>query len=177
MLKKYIILLFALGFIFSCSEPKKNEKEILIEKIQNLEKKCFDDASNSYNNKIALKTLIEYQGFITKFPKDSLSTHYLYTSAQLSKSINLFGEAIRKYDLFAQKYPETENAAKAKFMIGMIYENDIKDTTKAKEAYNSFIETYPNNKLVPDAQFLISNLSLTDEELIKLLESKSNNEK
>ena len=173
MLKKYIFLLFVLSITFSCSEEKKDDKTVLIDKIEKLEKDCFDDSSNSYNHNIALKTLVEYQVFINKFPNDSLSEEYLYISAQLSKSINLYGESVRKYELFIQKYPESKNAEKAKFMIGMIYENDIKDTIKAKEAYTSFIETYPNNKLVPDAEFLITNLSLTDEELINLLESKN----
>ena len=176
MLKKGLILILVIGFTFSCSNPKQDEKSVMIEAIGELEKKCFNSISNSYDHKVALKVLVEYQKFIEQYPNDSVSAHYLYTSAQLSKSINLYGEALRKYEVFAKEYPDHQNVSKAKFMIGMIYENDIKDTIKAKAAYQTFITEFPTDDLVDDAQFLIQNLSLSDDELIKMLESKNKND-
>jgi len=173
MTRKILVFVILIGFAFSCSNSTKSEKDILLDSISNLEKDCFDNINNTYNHKVALKTLVMYQKFINKYPSDSLTAHYLYTSAQLSKSINLYGEAIRKYELYIKQYPKTKEAAKSNFMVGMIYENDLKDTVNAKKAYQNFIKNYPNNDLVDDAEFLIQNLSLTNEELIQMLEAKS----
>jgi outer membrane protein assembly factor BamD (BamD/ComL family) len=172
---KYQVLILGLLIIFSsCNNTEvKDDKSSTIEKIVELEKQAFNDENLSYNHKVALQTLKEYQAFIEKYPKDSMTCNYLYMSAQLSKSINLFGEAVRKYKTFADTYKDDDRAPKAAFMVGMIYETDLKDTLKAKEAYQEFIEKYPNNELVDDAQFLIQNLSLTDDELIEMLEAKS----
>lgn len=173
MMYKTFFLLMISSLIIACSNPQKDERTIFIDNLTNLEQQCFDDATNTYNSKVALKTLTEYQKFIEKFPEDSLVPHYLYLSGQLCKSINMYGEAIRKLEILTTKYPTDAQASKAKLLVGMIYENDIKDTAKAKIAYQEFIEQYPNSDLVDDVQFLIQNLSLTDEELIQLLVSKS----
>jgi len=173
MLKKIIVLSLAIGFFASCTNAPIDKKEVLIDSIKNLESQCFDDKTNSYNHKFALKTLNEYQVFIETYPNDSLTPNYLYLSGQLSKSINLFGEAVRKFESLIKEYPEFEDNSKAQFLIGMIYENDLQDTLKAKAAYQEFIKQYPESELVDDAQFLIQNLSMSDQELIDFLKSKN----
>ncbi len=173
MLKKTTVLILVSIIAFSCSNTTKSAKEKAISSITKLEQQCFNDSTNTYNNKIALKTIIEYQKFIEKYPKDSLSAKYLYMSGQLSKSINLYGESIHKFKSLIKKYPNFKKAANAKFLIAMIYENDIKDTTKAKLAYKDFINQYPQSDLVDDAKLSIKYMSLTPEELIKLFEEKN----
>jgi len=173
MYKKIFLLSLVTFFLWSCSNAPKDKKTVLVDSITELEQKCYDDSTNSYNHKMALKTLNKYQEFIKEYPKDSLSAHYLYLGGQLSKSIDLYGEAIHQFEVLLKNFPHYEKAANAKFLIGMIYENDIKDTTKAKQAYQDFMEAYPQDELVDDAQFLLQNLSLTDEQLIQLLESKN----
>lgn len=173
MLKRILILTLALGFLMSCTQSTKDEKAVLLDSIKKLELQCFDDETISYNHKVALKTLHEYQLFIEAYPNDSLTPNYLYLSGQLSKSINLFGEAVRKFETLIKDYPEFKDIAKAQFLIGMIYENNLQDTLKAKAAYQEFIDNYPQNELVDDAQFLIQNLSLSDQELIEFLKSKN----
>lgn len=173
MIKKIIVLTLTLGFLMSCTNTPKDEKTVLIDSIKKLELQCFDDNTNNYNHKVALKTLNEYQIFIENYPNDSLTPNYLYLSGQLSKSINLFGEAIRMFETLIKEHPEFNDVSKAQFLIGMIYENNIQDTLKAKAAYQEFIEKYPQDELVDDAQFLIQNLSLSDQELIEFLKSKN----
>jgi tetratricopeptide (TPR) repeat protein len=174
-MKQSILLLLSLSvFMMSCNSPElKDEKTLAIEKITALELQAFDDEQLSYNHKVALETIKEYQIFIEKYPQDSASIEYMYMGAQLCKSINLFGEAVRKYKAFADTYPTDPRAAKALFMVGMIYETDLKDTDKAKEAYELFVSQFPNHDLVDDAKFLIQNLSLSDDDLIKMLEERS----
>ncbi len=173
MYKKIIVLSFIVIILFSCSNAPKSEKIVLIDSIVTLEQQCYDDNTNTYNHKVALKTLNKYQEFINKYPRDTSTADYLYLSGQLSKSIDLYGEAIHQFEILLKDFPNYDKASNAKFLIGMIYENDIKDTNNAKQSYQEFIKEYPQDALVDDAQFLLQNLSLTDDQLIQMLESKS----
>ena len=173
MYKKIFILTTIVGILFSCTSPVKNDKEKMQENIIVLEKQCYDDNTNTYNQKIALKTIVEYQKFIDKYPNDSLSGNYLYLAGQLSKSINMYGEAVHKFSVLLKTFPNYTKAANAQFLIAMIYENDIKDTLKAKAAYQEFIDKYPNNELVDDAQLSIKYMSISPEDLIKMFEENN----
>ncbi len=173
MYKKTILIILISIIAFSCSNKKKSDKEVFIDDISQLEQQCFNDSTNTYNNKIALKTITEYQKFIEKYPQDSLSAKYLYMGGQLCKSINLYGEAIHKFESLIKNYPDFKKASNAKFMIAMIYENDIKDTIKAKLAYQDFINQYPKSNLTDDAKLSIKYMSLSPEELIKMFEAKN----
>ncbi|MBN2667971.1 MAG: tetratricopeptide repeat protein [Bacteroidales bacterium] len=174
-MKKIWLFSLVVVTLISCNPttPHDDERSNMIEKISEMEQQCFSDNTLSYNSKIGLETLKEYQKFVEKYPEDSMSANYLYMGAQLSKSINLYGEAITRYNKLIRMFPEDKRVDKAYFMIGMIYENDIKDIDKAKEAYQVFIEKFPNSDLIDDAKFLIENLGKSDEELLELLKSKS----
>lgn len=173
MYKKFVILTIIIGVLSSCTTPVKSDKEKMQENILVLEKQCYDDNTNTYNQKVALKTIVEYQKFIDKYPNDSISGNYLYLAGQLSKSINLYGEAVHKFSVLLKTFPNYTKAANAQFLIAMIYENDIKDTLKAKVAYQEFIDKYPNNELTNDAKLSIQYMSISPEDLIKIFEEKN----
>jgi TolA-binding protein len=174
---KYYVWMAVGSFIFlsACHStgPKKSDRELAIEKITSFEKKVFNDSTSSYSHEHALKVIGEYSKFVKDFPQDSLSPKYLYMSGQLSKSINMPADAIRKFQALITQYPDNRNASKALFLTGMIYETELKDTMMARQVYTDFIVKYPNDDLVDDAKFLIQNLSLTDEQLIKMFEEKN----
>ena len=174
MKKIHLITIVILLFSVSCQQKTStNEKNTLLKQIKELEQKSFDDKTLMYNKEETLNTINLYQKFIEKYPKDSLSVKFLYQCAQLSKSIDLYGEAIHNFKLLIEKYPNNKNTPKAMFLIGMIYENDIKNKDKAKEAYQKFIEKYPNDELSDDAKTLLQYIDLSDEELLKVLKEKS----
>ncbi len=53
-------------------------------------------------------------------------------------------EALDHFQQYLKSYPEAEMASRSAFMIGFIYANDLKDTTKARDAYSNFLADYPN---------------------------------
>lgn len=174
MKKTHIISIIILLFFVSCQQKTTiNEKNTLLEQIKQSEQKSFNDSTLSYNKKETLNTINLYQKFIEQNPEDSLSTAFLYQCAQLSKSIDLYGEAIHNFKVFIERYPNNKNTPKAMFLIGLIYENDIKNKEEAKKAYQDFIEKYPNDELTDDAQTLLQYLSLSDEELLNVLIEKN----
>jgi len=174
MKKTFAIGIVILLFLGSCQQKTAvSEKDTLLEQIKESEQKSFNDSTLSYNKKATLSTINLYQKFIERYPEDSLASNFLFQCAQLSKSIDLYGEAIHNFKLFVEKYPNNKNTPKAMFLIGMIYENDIKNKEEAKKAYQDFIKKYPDDELSDDAQTLLQYLNLSDEELLNMLIEKN----
>ncbi len=170
----YGIFLVALLGMFSCNtEQNKEARTELMEKITRLEQGAFNNQTLEYNRDTALLLIKAYQSFIEQYPEDTAGKNYAYLNAQLSQSIKLYGEAIRKYQDFSQHYPEDEKAAKALIMVGLIYETNLKDTVNAKKAYEIFLEKYPTHPMAKDIKTMIQFLSLSDKELMEMLKSKS----
>jgi len=72
-----------------------------------------------------------------------------------------FKEAVHTYEDITIKYPKSEFAAKAQFMIGFVYANEIKDLEKARKAYNRFLEKYSDlsdSGMVSSARWELANL-------------------
>ena len=61
--------------------------------------------------------------------------------------------AIDAYAKVVKYYPETEEAAKAQFMIGYLYSNELNDTSMARKAFESFLDRY---SAVSDTQLVLS---------------------
>jgi outer membrane protein assembly factor BamD (BamD/ComL family) len=61
--------------------------------------------------------------------------------------------AIGVYGKIVQYYPESAEAAKAQFMIGYLYSNELNDTSKAREAFETFLDLYA---AVSDSQLVLS---------------------
>ncbi len=62
-------------------------------------------------------------------------------------------DAIGVYQKIVRYYPKSEGAAKAQFMIGYLYSNELHDTTKARVAFESFLDRYA---AVSDSQLVLS---------------------
>ena len=69
-----------------------------------------------------------------------------------------YEEAIVNFKSIIEYYPQGENAAKATFMIGFIYANNIKNYDEAKKYYTLFIEKYPDHDLADDAKYELETL-------------------
>lgn len=95
-------------------------------------------------------------------------------AAGLAKTIENPDKAIQLYKRISDKVPQHPKAPMALFMQGFIYENDMSDLSKAKEAYEAFLQKYPNDPdFVDDAQMALKNLGKSPEELIRQFEQQN----
>lgn len=120
------------------------------------------------------ETLVKmYVGFATDYPTDSLAPMYLMKAADVAMNIKRGDIAIKYLDRLIKDYPNYDKLPDCYFMRGYVYETVLTDVNKAKEAYELFLMQYPNHPLAADIRIIIQNLSLSDEEIIKMIMEKN----
>lgn len=92
----------------------------------------------------------------------------LFDRATAAQEQSDFPTAIKAYEELVQKYPKSSYAPKCQFMIGYLYANHLKNVAMAKEAYQSFIKSYPDDQLVKDAQWELDHLGMDVNEIDEL---------
>ena len=162
----FVAIILVLIFSGGC-KPSRNKS---MTGIQNLESKLYSPSATTFNKEDANRLLSLYDNFIKEFPKDTLVPVYLFKAANLEMNGMNANGAIARFDELIRNYPSDPKAPASMFFKGYIYENNLKDLEKAKEAYLLFIETYPSHELVKDAKMSIKNLGKTPEQMIKEFE-------
>lgn len=80
--------------------------------------------------------------------------------------------AVEAYESIARYYPEGEDGAKAQFMVGYLYANELNDTARARVAYEDFIERYAgkvDSALILSAKMELKTLGQGSEAYSKIL--------
>ena len=60
--------------------------------------------------------------------------------------------AIAQYEFLRREYPGSKYRFDALFTIGQIYQQDLDEADKAKQAFEEFLKRYPRQHLAPDAR-------------------------
>jgi TolA-binding protein len=162
-MKKLVIVLsffFALFFL-SCS--KKTSRSLFEEALNHIEKGHY------------LKALDCYKKIVNDFKNDSLASTALFEIAKMyqSKLFNDIDEkksfeyAVEFYSLILSNYPASKEEPFALFMIGYIENNYLNNYEKAKEAYEKFLNKYPQHELSLSAKVELENIGKPPEEILK----------
>lgn len=110
--------------------------------------------------------------FVMANPSNDQSPGYLKLAAEVVNSVKVFPRAIQFYDWILQKFPNSKEAPQALFMKGFTLDDGMKDKNAARPVYEEFLKKYPKNDFADDTQFLLNNITKTDEEIIKQFEEK-----
>lgn len=137
----------------------------------------YEDSIDIKNSILSVETgnrLIDlYTTFTNNHPDDSLAPMYLHRAAQVAANIHRPDLALQYLDTVTAKYPDYKDVAVCAFYKGFVLENVAGDLEHARLAYQEFIDQYPNDPLVNDAQISIENLGLTPEELLEKILSQN----
>ncbi len=74
--------------------------------------------------------------------------------------------AVRDYAQYARQYPDNEKTPLVMFLVGYIYNNELHQLDSAEAAYKRFLEKYPDNEMAPSAQFELSTLGKSPDQLL-----------
>lgn len=116
--------------------------------------------------------------FEEKFPQESRTPEVVLTIASHYHSRQNYNEAIRAFERLIEKYPQSQEAYKGKFLLGYIYFDELNDTERATHIFKDFIKTYPDSELASSAKILLKNINIPVEEwsIVKELELTQQNE-
>jgi len=170
-LMKTLVFLIVAIVVFTVTGCKPSREKSVTE-IKNMEKHLFSPDAVSFD-KVKADSLINlYTDFIKRHSSDSLTPGYIFKAASLAMNTGDGNKAISLFDQYMNDYPDGNKAALCMFFKGYIYENMLRNLEKAKETYLQFIERYPENDFVKDAQMAIQNLGKTPEQIVRELEAK-----
>ncbi len=130
-------------------------------------------SANEPDRQLAEKFLQIAEGYavLIEEPDPNKAADLYIQAGGLSRSIGEPNAALRFYYYVAENMPQQRNAPFALFMMGIIYEDDLKDLDNAKKTYESFLRRYPNEpEYTDDVQAALKNLGTPLEDLIKRFE-------
>ncbi|MFI5220790.1 MAG: tol-pal system YbgF family protein [Bacteroidia bacterium] len=163
-MKKIIYLIpFIIIALASCESPKEKK----IKQIQKLE---VNDSMFSPKRLEDLK--VAYLDFAGKYPDDERSPDYLSKASQVCMALGQSDYAIQLLQTVIDQYPKSKKSEEALFRQGYLYENNLQNLVKAKNAYQEFLKKYPNSELAKDAKFSLENLGKSPEELFNVITNK-----
>lgn len=137
--------------VVSCA---KNDRELSIERIEELEKSVLMDAK-SIEPQRADSLISLYKDFVKRNPGDSLAAIYLYRAADVMANRKDCLGAIALLEELIRQYPSDNHAEQGAFLKGIIYQDVCLNKEKAAESFNEFLASYPKSPLVDDAKALI----------------------
>jgi tetratricopeptide (TPR) repeat protein len=181
----HALLFLFLLFLAACAGEDKTPKLSPVESrkiavrdslsgvISTLESKV-DLLDTTFDKQEARKLLGAYQSYYNNNTKDSLGGMFLYKAARLAHAMRNYRQAINLFTNYHDGFPNNPNRADAALIIGIIYEQDLRDKKSAKDAYQRVVELHPNTQQAKDAQSLLMLVDMSNDEMIDWLREQNN---
>jgi outer membrane protein assembly factor BamD len=152
VLARFIAALFLIQLIAGCGSSKT---DITTDDPQ----KAFDIAKRKYDNRDYVDAIEDFSFIKIRFPGTDVSDKVQFYLASSYFNQREFLLAAYEYDTFLKNFPLSPLYPEAKYMLGNTYYElspkyslDQQFTREALNEFLSYIEAYPQDKNVPDAE-------------------------
>jgi outer membrane protein assembly factor BamD (BamD/ComL family) len=153
----FILIILFIG-LQGCT-PKKSDDQLFADALQS-EKFALTPETMS----LAAENYFEV--YLT-YPKSQLAAKALFKSANLLNTAAKYQDAVQRFKLIVDKFPDADEHPRALFMLGFINNNDLHDPVAATKYYEQFLAKYPKHDLAPSADFELQNIGKSTEEIFK----------
>jgi len=154
-----LVLFLAGGFFFGCSRFSRQEEELVGADYY------FDRGMRMMDKKDYPKAIENFQLVVDSFPGSPLVDHAQFMLAEAHFKNEEYVTAAYEYERVFADYPSSRFAPEAQYKRALCYYMESPDarldqsnTYLAIDEFNRFIDTYPSNPLVKDAQEKIEEL-------------------
>ncbi len=144
----------------------------LINRLKTLKEEVVDTVKKQINYSTVNDYIISCAAYAMILPKDTLSPSLLFQAGQLAHQTQSHNKALELLDWMYLEYPKHPMAPDALFLNGYILDSELKRFEEAKQRYEAFLEKYPQNEFAETTQFLLDNLGVPAEEIIKRFENQ-----
>jgi TolA-binding protein len=115
-----------------------------------------------------------YTVYLSVWPDSSYAPMFMFNQANIrAQYLQDYESCIALLDSLTLRYPESEYVERARFLKGYTLSNQMKDTTRARVAYEEFLRLHPNSDLVPSVEFEIRTMGMSPDQ-IELLFQEGN---
>ncbi len=157
-LKKIILLLFVIQTLGSCSDYNKVlNKGTIAEK--------YSMATQLYDAKKFSKALRLFEMIVPSYRGKPQMERIQFMISQSYFNTGDYFNAAFYFERFAKNYSKSSkvedaefNAAKSYFLASPKYSLDQADTKKALDAFQKYINAYPNSKRIAESNLMVSKL-------------------
>ncbi len=167
-MKNSLVLIFVASLLIFAGCGRNAEKKKLIEKIAAGEARIFGDSVTvSPDLNTGMEMIQAYTDFANEYPDDTASAEYLFKGAEIAMNMKMSGMAIEYYKRIVDSWPGYSKVGYCIFLQAFILENDLKQYDQATNAYQDFLNRFPDHVLAKDARMSIQNMGKPIEELIR----------
>jgi tetratricopeptide (TPR) repeat protein len=153
-----------LMFLISCTESTR-DKENMLASIEQLETEItvlFRE--NSHSDILVDRTVRlrdAYLNYANTFKGDSLAAEFLFQAAMVDADLHDDVRSGIKYlEQLVEEYPDHHLTPKTLFMIGFTYAEQLNDYRKARDAYNRYLDKYPEGEMAESVRFELETLGM-----------------
>ncbi len=177
MKQLFLLAIFASSILVSCGG--ENNSETTEENLEHLPEPDYDDLkagitdlenrlnkAEAPSEDLLKEGISKYQEFAGYFPDDPLSPDYLLKASDFSLNTKQPEKAVKILNRIIENYPDYNRMEDVLFNKASHLDFELRDTTLAKEAYEEFINKYPESELIDDAQSRIENIRFSMEEMV-----------
>jgi parvulin-like peptidyl-prolyl isomerase len=119
----------------------------VVQRIDEIRKVAFDELRKDYH---VDNFLAEELKLTTRTPEE------LWNLAQNSSDS---WQRLRHYEEIVQRYPDSDHAAKAMFMIGFVNAEELKDFRAADRAFTRVLNEYPDSEVAESAKYMLETMN------------------
>lgn len=173
-MKKNILIIAAALAIAACSHnTKEPTHDELKQSIDSIEAPLMQAAMIESIDTVKGNKLISlYVQFANAFPNDTMAAPYLHRAAQVANGMGLYDDMTAYYDRVIDNYPDYAHLDECYYEKGLALDN-AGHKEQARDAYQEFLDEYPDHFLANDIRTALSLLDMSDEMLFEYLNSKN----
>ncbi len=157
-----VLLLTSISFLGCEMGPNKERLKFEIDELESELSRLYRETGRSEMT-IARSTSLRdaYIRYADTWKSDSLAAEYLFQAAMIDADIhNDVTTGIKYLERIVEDYPNHPIHSKTLFLIGFTYAEQLNDINKAREAYQRYLDLYPNGEMASSVKIELETLGL-----------------
>jgi len=169
-MKQLLIVSLAASLVlnFGCSKPTPEQLFAKAQKDQRQAEAAADTARDPAKVRaLFVPSLDAYRELVDTYPRSELAEPSLFMMGTIfNNNTHEYDRAVEAYKKYLDLFPGGKQAQLACFLIGYLYNNELHNLDSAAAAYRRFLDRYPNSEMAASAQFELSTLGKSPDELL-----------
>ena len=171
---KNSVLLFA--FLLLLAAGCNRTVKTTLDDVKKAEAALFNEDMSS-NTEAVADAIATFSKYVEDNPEAADAADVLFKAVEVSVNTKQDPQqSIGLVNKLVADYPKFDKDPVALFMLAtFVYDEQLHDLDKARDAYQQIIDNYPDNPFAKDAEISITQLGMTPEELIRMFEAQAEN--